>query len=50
MDDFRAYTRVLSGAEVGALWNYGVVPTMTYSVVDTSGMSMYYTFDIGTMG
>jgi hypothetical protein len=48
MDDFRAYTRVLSGAEVSALWNYGVSPSMTYSVVDTSGMSMYYTFNSGT--
>ena len=48
MDDFRAYTRVLTGAEVSALWNYGVSPSMTYSVVDTSGMAIYYTFDSGT--
>jgi len=48
MDDFRAYTRVLSTPEIGALFNYGNQPSINYSVVDTSGISMYYTFDIGT--
>jgi hypothetical protein len=48
MDDFRVYTRVLSVQEIGALWNFGVSPSMSYSIIDVSGMNMYYSFDMST--
>jgi hypothetical protein len=48
IDDFRVYTRVLSVQEIGALWNFGVSPSMSYSIIDISGMNMYYSFDSST--
>lgn len=48
MDDFRVYTRVLSSQEIGALWNYGVSTNINYSIIDSSGMNMYYSFDSAT--
>uniref|UniRef100_A0A6C0IC79 Fibronectin type-III domain-containing protein n=1 Tax=viral metagenome TaxID=1070528 RepID=A0A6C0IC79_9ZZZZ len=48
MDDFRVYTRVLSVQEIGGLWNFGVSPSMSYSLIDVSGMNMYYSMDNGT--
>jgi hypothetical protein len=48
IDDFRVYTRVLSAQEIGALWNFGVSPSMSYSLIDVSAMNMYYSLDHGT--
>ena len=48
IDDFRVYTRVLSVQEIGALWNFGVSPSMSYSLIDVSGMNMYYSMDSST--
>jgi hypothetical protein len=48
VSDVRAYTRVLSTVEVGALWNFGEA-NVAYSMIDPVGMVMYYPDNHGTV-
>jgi hypothetical protein len=43
IEEFRAYTRVLTTNELSALWNSSI-PTYT-SIIDVSGLNYYYTFN-----
>jgi hypothetical protein len=44
LDEFRAYSRVLTVQEIGALWNYGTTQQSAFSVIDTKSMVNYYQF------
>ena len=46
MEEFRAYTRVLTANELSALWNSSM--TIYTNIVDTTGLICYYPFDAGT--
>jgi len=46
VDDIRAYGRTLSTMEVQQVWNLGASST-AFSVVDPTGMVMYYPFNMG---
>jgi Concanavalin A-like lectin/glucanases superfamily len=47
IEEFRAYTRVLTANELSALWNSSI---STYtSIIDTTGLKYYYPFNAGTI-